>query len=58
MTPANIFAEYLEMEKAANAILMGADPDVIIAILAEDVGETEDEVRRIVREFTTSRSGG
>lgn len=58
MTPGQVFDKYLALEKEANAILVGADPEVIIAILAEEIAMDEEEVAAIVLRFTANRTGG
>ena len=58
MTPGQVYEEYLKIEREANKILVGADPEVIIAILAEEISMPVADVTAIVLKFTATRSGG
>ena len=58
MTNGQIWDEYLRMETAGNKIMVGADPDLIIKLVAEDTGRTECDVRAIVLARTLNRAGG
>ena len=58
MTPGEVYDKYIALEKEARAVMVGADPEVIIAILAEEIGMDKDEVAAIVLRFTVNRAGG
>ena len=58
MTPGEVYDKYIALEKEASAVMVGADPEVIIAILAEEIAMDKDEVAAIVARFTVNRAGG
>ena len=58
MTPGEVYDKYIALEKEASAVMVGADPEVIIAILAEEIAMDKDEVAAIVLRFTANRTGG
>ena len=59
MTDGQVYDEYLRMEVAANKMMVGADPELMIKLVAEDLpSRTEDDVRAIVLARTANRFGG
>ena len=58
MTPGEVYDKYIALEKEASAVMVGADPAVIIAILAEEIAMDKDEVAAILARFTVNRVGG
>ena len=59
MTDGQVYDEYLRMEVAANKMMVGADPELLITMVAEeDPSRTEDDVRAIVLARTAIRFGG
>ncbi|QDP55334.1 MAG: hypothetical protein Tp176DCM1853251_18 [Prokaryotic dsDNA virus sp.] len=58
MTDAQIFAAYIEREKAAAATPQGQDVEAIMDALALETGERLQRVRFVVAEFTIHHGAG
>ena len=58
MTNGQVYDLYLKMEVAANKMMVGANPELLITMVAEDTGKTEADVRAIVLARTAIRFGG